>query len=320
MFFDSSPARRRTVGTIGLSETFDATGSLFWGYRATYNGQTITGFGFASMATGTMGARLRSWLSCFMPLIAEFRGFKAGRSYPLTRSTRNLRVRPAMQRPNRQPGLCSERPPYFWAAYGGSRATDSLTFSLPRLTFDRGRPAAKIGAMDLSYPIGRCEWPESVSPELRNRSIEVLAAAPAGFRAAVQDLDDGQLDTPYRPGGWTSRQVVHHVADSHMNSFIRCRLALTEEEPTIKPYDEKKWAELADAREPVEPSLRLIEGLHQRWVALFRTLSPENLGRKFRHPEMGQSLRLDTCLAAYAWHCRHHTAHITSLRERMGWK
>jgi DinB superfamily len=155
---------------------------------------------------------------------------------------------------------------------------------------------------------------------MREQCIDIIEAAPSRFRDALRGLNDERLDTPYRPGGWTVRQVVHHVADSHMNSFIRCRLALTEEEPTIKPYDEKAWAELADTYQPVEPSLRLLEGLHQRWAALYRSISDRDFGRKFRHPEMGKSVRLDTCLAGYAWHCRHHTAHITALRERMGWK
>jgi hypothetical protein len=133
-------------------------------------------------------------------------------------------------------------------------------------------------------------------------------------------LDETQLDTPYRPGGWTVRQTVHHLADSHMNSFMRWRLALTEPEPTIRAYDQAAWGELADSRiAPVELSLHLVENLHARWVVLLKTLSDADLARSFRHPELGV-VRLDTNLALYAWHGRHHTAHITGLRERNGWK
>lgn len=173
--------------------------------------------------------------------------------------------------------------------------------------------------MDLSYPVGPCEYPEVVSPEERKRHIEELAAAPARFREAVRGLNDSQLDTPYRPGGWTVRQVIHHVPDSHLNAYVRFRLALTEDEPLIKPYDEKRWAELKDAAtEPLEASLQLLDGLHRRWVALLKSLSDADFARKLRHPELGV-LRLDTYLAGYAWHCRHHAAHITGLRRRMNW-
>jgi len=174
--------------------------------------------------------------------------------------------------------------------------------------------------MDLSYPLGPCEYPPSVASDVRKTHIQELAAAPARFRAAVDGWDDSRLDTPYRPGGWTVRQVVHHVADSHMNAYVRFRLALTEDEPTIKPYDEKKWAELADARTlPVEVSLQLIQALHHRWVELLPSLTDAQFARRFHHPEAGV-MRLDTYLAGYAWHCRHHAAHITALRDRMGWK
>ncbi|MBZ5575143.1 MAG: bacillithiol transferase BstA [Acidobacteriia bacterium] len=174
--------------------------------------------------------------------------------------------------------------------------------------------------MDLRYPVGPCEYPETVSPETRKQHIEELAAAPARFREAVRGLTDSQLDTPYRPGGWTVRQVLHHVADSHINSYVRFRLALTEDEPTIKPYDEKKWSELADvAALPAEVSLQLLDSLHRRWVVLLVSLSDADFGRPFRHPEIGP-VRLDTYLAACAWHCRHHAAHITALRHRQNWK
>jgi hypothetical protein len=175
--------------------------------------------------------------------------------------------------------------------------------------------------MDLGYPVGRFEWPQSVSRQEREAHIGEIAAAPARFREAVRGLDDCQLDTPYRPGGWTVRQVVHHFADSHINSYVRFRLALTEDDPVIKPYDEKKWAELPDGRSaPVEVSLQLIDSLHQRWVTLLRSLSDAEFARTFRHPELPGAMRLDIYLASYAWHCRHHAAHITALRDRMGWK
>jgi hypothetical protein len=173
--------------------------------------------------------------------------------------------------------------------------------------------------MDLRYPIGRFERPASITPEQRNAWIDTLAAAPDRFQAAVRGLSDAQLDTPYRPEGWTVRQVCHHVADSHMNSFIRFRLALTEHEPTVKLYDEAKWALLADAALPVEPSLCLLGGLHHRLVVMLRSLSDADFARSFRHPEIGL-VDLNTNAALYAWHSRHHEAHITALRERMGWK
>ena len=175
--------------------------------------------------------------------------------------------------------------------------------------------------MDLRYPVGPFEWPKTVSREEREQHIGEIAAAPARFRAAVKGFDDHQLDTPYRDGGWTVRQVVHHFADSHMNAYVRFRLAITEEGPTVKPYDEAKWAELTDARTmPVEVSLRLIESLHERWVTLLRSFSDADFARILHHPEYAGTVRLDTYLAQYGWHCRHHAAHITGLRERMGWK
>src|ERR1017187_214574 len=197
-------------------------------------------------------------------------------------------------------------------------------FTLPKFTIcgrilRRRRAAGKISGMDLSYPTGKFDWAAKIPAEARPELIAQLEAAPTGFRDAVRGLDDRQLDTPYRPGGWAVRQVVHHVADSHMNSYIRFRLALTEEEPAIKPYDQAKWAELVDSRTaPVETSLRLLESLHSRWVMLLRGFSEGDFTRTFRHPEIGV-VRLDTTLAQYAWHGRHHTAHITGLRERMGW-
>jgi hypothetical protein len=174
--------------------------------------------------------------------------------------------------------------------------------------------------MDLSYPIGKFDFQQTVAPGRYPALIEAIGAAPAFFRDAVRGLDDGQLDTPYRPGGWTVRQTVHHVADSHMNSFIRMRLALTESEPAICAYDQNAWSELADSRTaPVELSLQLIESLHARWVLLLKTLGDADFARSFRHPEIGL-VRLDTNLALYVWHGRHHAAHINGLRQRNGWK
>jgi hypothetical protein len=174
--------------------------------------------------------------------------------------------------------------------------------------------------LSLSYPIGKFDFQQTVAPARYPALIAELAAAPMLYRDAVRGLDDSQLDTPYRPEGWTVRQTVHHVADSHMNSYIRWRLALTENEPAIKPYNQRAWAELSDARTaPVELSLRLIESLHARWVLLLEALNNADFARSFRHPELGL-VRLDTNLALYAWHGRHHAAHITGLRQRNGWK
>jgi len=174
-------------------------------------------------------------------------------------------------------------------------------------------------ANDLRYPIGKFQFPATVGNDDRLLFIEQIAETPANLRAALEGLTDEQLNTPYRNGGWTVRQVVHHVPDSHMNSYIRFRWALTEDDPPVKGYDEARWAELPDARTgPVEMSLTLLDALHVRWTALLRSLSEQDLERTFRHSELG-SLRLDKVLSLYAWHGRHHVAHITALRHRMGW-
>jgi uncharacterized damage-inducible protein DinB len=173
--------------------------------------------------------------------------------------------------------------------------------------------------VDLRYPIGKFERRETLTPEERRVMIGQIADAPVRMREAIEGLDDAQLDTPYREGGWTVRQVVHHVPDSHMNAFIRLKLALTEERPTIKPYDEAAWAQLADAREtPIEVSMTLLESLHARWVGLMRSMREEDFRRTLEHPEHGV-MTVDWLVAMYAWHGRHHTGHITSLRERMNW-
>jgi uncharacterized damage-inducible protein DinB len=173
---------------------------------------------------------------------------------------------------------------------------------------------------DLRYPIGRFQSPDSISAAERNELIDLMEAAPAALRRAVAGLEDVQLNTPYRPGGWTVRQVVHHLPDSHLNAYVRFRLALTEEEPTVKTYAEDRWARLPDAAAaPVEDSLDLLDALHRRWTALLRSLGDADFARSFRHPDAGL-VRLDKNLALYAWHGRHHTAQILALRERMGWK
>src|SRR5688572_8420977 len=169
------------------------------------------------------------------------------------------------------------------------------------------------------YPVGRVETGDSLTSDARRAMIDTIAAAPARMREAVRGLGDAQLDTPYREGGWMVRQVVHHVPDSHLNAYIRLKLALTEDEPTIKPYEEARWAELPDARGEIEPSLLLLESLHQRWLLLLRQLSSNDFDRRFRHPEHGRIFGLNEVLAMYAWHGRHHVAHITSLRQRRGW-
>lgn len=172
---------------------------------------------------------------------------------------------------------------------------------------------------DLRYPVGKFQFPDAVSPQERAKFVEQIAEAPGRLRAAVSGLTDQQLDTPYRPGGWTIRQVVHHVPDSHMNSYVRFHLALTEDQPDIKGYYEDRWAELPDARNaPVQISLALLDALHERWVGLLRSLSEADWKRTFRHPKLGL-VSLEKNAALYAWHGRHHVAHVTGLRERMGW-
>jgi hypothetical protein len=172
---------------------------------------------------------------------------------------------------------------------------------------------------DLRYPIGKFAYNGPPTAEQRQELLDQIAQAPSRLRAALKGLSDQQLETPYRPDGWTVRQVAHHVPDSHLNAYVRFKLALTEEEPTIKSYAEDRWARLADtAGTPVEVSLTLLDSLHDRWVRLLRSLQPEDWKRTFRHPELGL-VPLERNLALYAWHGRHHVAHILSLRERSGW-
>jgi len=174
-------------------------------------------------------------------------------------------------------------------------------------------------ATDLRYPIGEFQPVERNTDAERSVFIEAIAEVPQRLAAALKGLTLAQLDTPYRPGGWTVRQLVHHIADSHMNAVMRFKLTLTENEPALKTYEESLWAELADAKTPpIEISLAIIENLHKRWALLLRSVKPPEWQRKFRHPDWGMGT-LDFLLAQYAWHGRHHVAHITSLRERNGW-
>jgi len=178
-------------------------------------------------------------------------------------------------------------------------------------------------AIDPRFPIGKFHYSEPQSQEerleQRKRHIEALAEMPRNFRHAVEDLTDGQLDTPYREGGWTVRQLIHHVPDSHMNAYVRFKMALTEHDPVIKTYEEQLWAELPDSREtPTEVSLTMLKALHTRWVVMLRAMNDDDFAKRYVHPQMGP-VSLDKALALYAWHCPHHTAHVTELRKRMGW-
>ena len=171
---------------------------------------------------------------------------------------------------------------------------------------------------ELRYPIGEFDRNYEISPQARRQRIQTLVELPSKLAAAVAGLNDEQLETEYRPGGWTVRQTAHHVPDSHANALIRFKWALTEDNPEIKAYYEDRWALLGDAKLPVDVSLRLIQAIHERWVALVESLSESDFQRKFHHPESGE-WTLEGALALYAWHSLHHTAHITSLRERNGW-
>ncbi len=173
---------------------------------------------------------------------------------------------------------------------------------------------------NLQYPIGRFEFDPKVTPEKREACIRDIAALPRELRRAVAGLSPAQLDTPYRDGGWTVRQLAHHLADSHMNAFIRCKLAVTESSPRIAPYNQDDWVKTRDVTDlAIEPSLTLLDGLHARWAALLSSLAPEDFQRTFDHPESGPQT-LERQVQHYAWHCRHHVAHIDSLRKRKDWR
>jgi hypothetical protein len=174
---------------------------------------------------------------------------------------------------------------------------------------------------DLRYPVGKFQSPGILTPEARSALIDAIESTPVTLRKAVAGLSTQQLETPYRPGGWTVRQVVHHIPDSHLNAYVRTKLALTEDQPLIKPYQEAQWAELIDGRTASpEVSLSLLDALHTRWTILWRSLTPGDYARTLRHPEHPGILTIDWLLALYAWHGRHHVAHITSLRDREGWR
>lgn len=173
----------------------------------------------------------------------------------------------------------------------------------------------------LKYPIGPYKKLEETTPLILNDWINTISLFPQRLKNEVIKLSDAQLDTPYRPNGWTIRQVVHHCADSHINSLIRFKLALTEENPIIKPYSENRWAELNDSTlAPIEPSLKILEGVHFRWTALLQHLTTEQLKRTFIHPEHGKTFNLEEIIGVYAWHCNHHLAHITELKKRNSWE
>lgn len=175
---------------------------------------------------------------------------------------------------------------------------------------------------DLRYPVGNHDAAAPVTPEQVAGAVEEIRALPERLSAAIDGLSDEQLDTPYRPGGWTVRQVVHHLPDSHLNAYVRLRLALTEHAPAIRPYDEARWAELPDARSlPPAPSLAILRGLHERWSALLAALTPEQLERTWVHPDLPGDGRLTVAqlVVLYGWHSRHHVAHVTALRQREGW-
>ena len=168
----------------------------------------------------------------------------------------------------------------------------------------------------LRYPTGKFKAPVSYTSEDIADWIGTIKTFPGKLRHAIIGLNEKQLDTPYRTGGWTIRQVVHHVADSHMNSLLRFKWALTEENPTIKPYGEADWALLPDYKMPVEPSIKILEGLHLHWVVLLESFSENEWNRTFVHPETGSTTQLKKALALYAWHCKHHLAHITQTTAR----
>lgn len=171
-----------------------------------------------------------------------------------------------------------------------------------------------------SYPIGKFERPDVITREDLSNWIETIARFPRNLEKEVSTLSPAQLDTPYRTDGWTVRQVVHHCADSHMNAFIRLKLTLTESNPVIKPYHQALWAELPDSAMPVEPSLNLLKGLHQRLSKLLESLDEEGLNRTYTHPEHGRQIPVREVAGMYAWHCNHHLAHITRLKQKNGWE
>jgi hypothetical protein len=174
---------------------------------------------------------------------------------------------------------------------------------------------------ELKYPIGKFKKHDTITSEMLRKFIADIESFPKRLRAEVENLTDEQLDTPYRPNGWIIRQVVNHCADSHMNGFIRHKLLLTENKPTIKPYFENLWAELPDSKSmPIESALQILDGGHKRWTVLLKSLGQDDLKRIYIHPEHGKEFQLEESIALYAWHCNHHLAHITELKKRKNWK
>ncbi len=171
---------------------------------------------------------------------------------------------------------------------------------------------------DLRFPIGKFDKNFEVTPELRQQCIQTISDLPKNLKSATDSLSDEQLDTPYRPEGWSVRQTIHHVADSHLNAYIRFKLAMTEDAPTIRPYYEDRWAELADSQMPIDVSMKIIEGVHSRWTNMLNSMSDEDFKKLLIHPESGE-WTLEKMLGLYDWHSKHHTAHITKLRERENW-
>jgi uncharacterized damage-inducible protein DinB len=170
------------------------------------------------------------------------------------------------------------------------------------------------------FPIGKFEAPENICDIKLDEYIKVIKDFPGKLKNLIENFTDEQFDTPYREGGWTVRQVVNHLADSHINSFMRFKLALTEDNPTIKPYDEAKWAELQDSFSmPIKPAMRMLKGTHQRWTVLLKTMTNKQFERTFHHPEQNKDINLRVCLAHYVWHCNHHFAHIENLKIEKGW-
>ena len=173
---------------------------------------------------------------------------------------------------------------------------------------------------ELKYPIGKFNPLQELNKQNRKKWMKTIRRFPKNLRAVIRNLNNSQLDTPYRPGGWTLRQVIHHLADSHLNSYIRFKWALTEETPLIKTYHQVKWAELPDAKSsPINPSIRTLRGIHKRWSILMNAMTEEDFRRELTHPEWKDNLSLNRMLSLYAWHCDHHLAHITSLMTRNGW-
>ncbi|MED2971769.1 bacillithiol transferase BstA [Fictibacillus sp. B-59209] len=172
--------------------------------------------------------------------------------------------------------------------------------------------------IDLRYPVGLFALDQNITAKKIEEWIHDIESAPNQLKEAVNDLTEEQLDTPYRPGGWTVRQVVHHLPDSHLNSYTRFKLALTEENPVIRPYMENQWAELPDSKLPIAVSIQLLEALHERWIVLLKSLTTAELEKTFTHPDSGV-VTLAQNIGLYSWHSRHHIAHITSLRQRSGW-